>query len=192
MLGRSRPIPGAIDGDHCDRDRLLLTNAVSGFPLRSLRDRGDLPAARQPADAAQIAAERQLPRRVHHPVVFGVIVGQALVVVEARELRECVGGAVGGVGKECGRLRGVDVSRERVRRLEAQSVLPPPPDLHQQRVVPGVAVALLQLDGGEGGVRPRRAGREKRASRRRAVAAWECSRPRCATSGCPASPHTRP
>ena len=115
-------------------------------------------ASRAPARPRSAARERQVPGQVDDPVVLRVVVGQALVVVGLSGLREGGDGAVRGVGEEGRGLGGVEVARERVGRLERHARARGPPHLHDERVVPGPAVARLHLDGRERGVGAGRGG----------------------------------
>src|SRR3712207_4430536 len=86
-----------------------------------------------------------------------VIIRQSLVVVEALELRKGCCGPVRSVREKRGGLRGIDIPRERVRGLEAEPIAPTPAYFQNSRVVPGIAVAALQLDRGKIRVSARRA-----------------------------------
>ena len=107
-----------------------------------------------------------LPNEVDDPIVLGVEVGQAAVVLKPGKLRQSGGGAVRRVGKEGGGLRRIDIARKRIGRLKAQSLAPLLPHVDDQGVVPGIPVALLELNSREVRVGPGRGGwKEQRSIR---------------------------
>ena len=138
--------PGRATAPTAIANDSLCRNGVSGLPLRMRT----IPDSRHPlTDAVGRTRERvgarQIPDEVQRPVVLGVEIGEALVVVrnELGHRRRRGGGRVGEERRVLGRVLG---PRPRVRRLHLQAVAPALAQIDDQRAVPGVAVAGLHLD----------------------------------------------
>ena len=93
--------------------------------------------------------------------MFGVVVGEALVVVESGELGHGGSSAVGAVGEEGRGLGGVEIAGERIRALELQIATETFADFEEAGVIPGVAVARLEFDGGPVRIAAGSSGREE-------------------------------
>src|ERR1044072_886148 len=78
--------------------------------------------------------------------MFSVIVRQAFVVVEARELGKGRCGSVCAVRKEGRSLCRVNVARECVRRLNHKPATKAFADVQYCGVIPGIAVAAFEFD----------------------------------------------